>query len=84
MRASEEGQKIRAGINRFRFLYPLLSFADCRLHSSNKQPANIIDSKQLNTDESKVDNSELFAKDLVRIHEFSRQFRSEILKILSN
>lgn len=72
VRASEEGQKIRAGLWVSSLFYTrCLSFAGLRLHSSNKQPANIIDSKQLNTDESKVDDSELFAKDLVRIHEFS-------------
>ncbi|MBS1652197.1 MAG: hypothetical protein JSU07_09330 [Bacteroidetes bacterium] len=63
---------------------PKSLLAGCRLHSSNKNPENIIDSKVLTVNGTKVLKPELFAKDLIKIHEFHQQFRAEIHRIVKN
>ena len=58
--------------------------AGCRLHSSNKKPQNITDSKELTFTDSKIQKSVLFVKDLIKIHDFYTAFRKEIAKITAN
>lgn len=61
-----------------------LAKAGSRLHSSNKKTVGITKPKELNTNDLNAIKPELFIKDLVKIHEFYRQFRIEITKISTN
>lgn len=56
--------------------------AGSRLHHSNRKTPNITGNKELTNCAVKLENSNRFTSDLVKIHEFYKIFQKEITLIL--